>query len=398
MLDKINGYRPNFNTKSKSNIAFKGRVILPAEGKAFIQSIKNKNAKTIYISGHTSLDDDSLCSEVFLTHMLKSQGIKAKVCAKSEQLNTLFLSKHPDVHKKLRKNPNLFITVDFNDVLKIPKLLRQMFETKGQKISEYESGTFKGTNIIGIDHHIQTNRLEGDFLIDDSAKSCCGILVRLADAIGFNIGREDAKIAYCGMLSDYRKGGLVIVEDGKLIKNDALFQNKNALEVLNKVEKKLKPEDKKEVYKYLDALSRLKPKEKAFFKKLEKEMKISPNGKFAYTAIHPQDPQWAEIGMDTDASSFFMREFRMNTLSKFPQLQNVAVFYRTSPKPHGVYRISIHSKNGSAEKLITTAEKLSGTKIGGGHPERGGGKIDSIASDKTQDFVNYFIQAAQELG
>jgi len=395
MINSISNY--SIQNKNNSNPAFRAKWISPKKGRAYIQSIKDTFAKRIYISGHSSLDDDSLCSALMLSHIVKSQGIDALVCAKSEQLNTLYMNKSKEVHRRIKKVPDLILTVDFNDILKIPKLLTNVFEGKGNKISEHKSGLFEGTNIIGIDHRKNTNTLKGNFYLDDSAKSCCGILVRLADALGYKIGREDAKIAYCGMLSDYKKKGLIKIENGQLIKKAALLEDKNSRIVLEKIEKILDNKDKTEIHNYIDVISRLTRKEKYFLEKLKSMIQIEPNGKFAYVAIDTQDKDWAKIGMDNDTTSTLLRHFRKDTLRNSPDLNAVAIFYRTSPKDHGVYRVSFHSKDGYAHKLLKKAEVLSGKEIGNGPPDRPSGSLASVDKTETDKFVNYFVEAAKEI-
>lgn len=395
MINSVSNY--NCQNKSHSNPTFGGKWISPKKGQAYVQSIKDTFAKIIYTSGHSSMDNDALCSELFLSRILKSQGINALVCAKSEQLNTLYMHKSKEIHRRLKKVPDLILTVDFNDILKIPKLLANMFEGKGNKISEHKSGLFEGTNIIGIDHRKNTKTIKGNYYIDDSAQSCCGILVRLADALGYKMSREDAKIAYCGMLSDYQKKGLVEIENGQLIKTPVLFKDKNSRIVLEKVEKLLDKKDKAEIHNYIDVMSRLTRKEKSFLEKLKAMVQIEPNGKFAYVAIDPQDKDWAKIGMDNDTTSTLLRHFRKETLKNSPELKAVAIFYRTSPKDHGVYRVSLHSKDGYAHKLLKKAETLSGTEIGNGPPDRPSGSLASLDKTETDKFINYFVEAAKEI-
>lgn len=397
----------NYNTKY--NTPFQARYISPSRGNTFLKQFNPYMDKLIYVCTHSSMDNDGLCSEFIANYVLGAKGIKTKICAKSEQLQKLFLSKSKEIHTKLKKKPDLIVAVDFNDVKKIPKLLVEMFEGKGNKVKDYKSGIFEGTDIVGVDHHVPEYNLKGNFYIDETARSCSGIWVRLADSLGVKLNKKHCKIAYCGMVSDYEKSGLVEIKKGKLIKLPALYNDKNSLEVLEKVEAKLSNKDKKEVHKHIDVMSRLTPQEKAFHKKMAKNIKISSNGKFAYVAIEPNDKDWAKVGMDNDTTSTLIRNFRKEILKESPDkklfapeqieafknVQNVAIFYRTSPKSHGVYKVSVHSRNNSALKLIRQAEAISGQKIGGGHPNRGGGKLTSLDKTETEKFVNSFAQASE---
>lgn len=400
----------NYNTKY-NHTSFKAKYVSPEPANNIIKSIEDFKANLIYILTHSSMDDDGLCSTLLAKHILAAKGIKAKICAKSEQLQKLFMRKSKKIHTNLKKKPDLIIAVDFNDVKKIPKLLVEMFEGKGNKVADHKSGLFEGTNIVGIDHHVDTKTLKGDFYIDPTARSCSGIWIRIANALGIKLSKKDYKIAYCGMLSDYEKSGLVEIKEGNLIKTQALLNDKNSLEVLEQAEAELNKKDKKDVIRHIDVMSRLTKTEKSFYKKMAKNVKISSNGKFAYVAIDSYDKDWAKIGMDNDITSNLIRHFRKEILKdspddklftseqreNFKNIKASAVFYRTSPNFHGIYKISIHSKDDSAMKLLKQAEKLAGIEIGGGHPNRVGGKCLSIDKTETDKFISFFIEASKTL-
>lgn len=400
----------SYDTKH-NNTYFKAKYVSPETANNIIKSIKDSKGKNVYVIGHSSIDDDALDSALLAKRILAAKGISTKVCAKSEQLKKLFMSKSKEIYTNLKKKPDLIIAVDFNDVKKIPKLLVEMFEGKGNKVADYKSGLFEGTDIVGVDHHVDTKTLKGSFYIDDTARSCCGILVRIANALKITLSKKDCKIAYCGMLSDYEKSGLVEIKNGKLIKLPSLLKDKNSLEVLEQVESKLSRKDKKDVFRHIDVMSRLTKAEKSFYKKMAANVKISPNGKFAYVAINPEDRDWAKVGMDNDTTSNLIRSFRKEILKdkpdnnlftpeqikSFSNIQNVAIFYRTSPNYHGVYKVSLHSKNNTAIALLKQAEKIFGKEIGGGHPNRCGGKITSLDKIETEKFVNSFLEASQKI-
>lgn len=418
MLNPISNYKTTnnnrFNHYNRSNVTFGAMRVKKKTVDGIIDAVGQYKGKRIYVKGHSSLDEDSGSSILLAKHFFKNFGIDLIPCVRSEQKRKLFIDKNKEIKTQLRKKPDLIFTVDFNDVLKIPKLLAEMFEGNWEgapkALREWRKGEiFEGTPIIGVDHHLKTNSIKGDYYIDDTAKSCSGILVRMFQAKHIKMRVEDCKLAYCGMLSDYEKSGLVEIKNGKLTKLPKLFKDKNSLAVLNRAEKQLKKAARTEIYNHLDIMSRLTTDEKLFKESLSSRIKLSPNKKFAYVELEPNDKQWAKIGMDNDTSSSIIRWFRKKVIEnssevltieqqeKFKNIKAIAVFYRTSPKPHGRYRVSIHSIDEFSIKLIKKAEELSGMKIGGGHPNRAGGKIDSVDKMKAHGFTNLLVRASETI-
>jgi hypothetical protein len=135
-------------------------------------------------------------------------------------------------HKKADK----VVILDFNGKDRVP-------EGYSDDISEYSP-----ENIIGFDHHHTTeHKINGNLYIDTTAKSNCGVLTRFFESIGEKINKKDAKSLYCGMVSDYKKSGLVklnkIKNKYELVKTDKLYADKNSLEVINKNLRKLSNKD-----------------------------------------------------------------------------------------------------------------------------------------------------------
>lgn len=396
MFNTIGSYTQN-NNYNRSNVAFGAKPVAKETALYYINKIKDSGAKRIHLHGHSSLDNDSYESENGLSQLLKAMGVDNYVCAKNEQLKGLFLSRSKEIYKG-DKQPDLIVTLDFNDIKRVPKLYKDVFEKN------------KG-NIIGLDHHLRTDTMKGDFYIDETAKSCSGIVFRFAEALGVKLRKRDYRGLYCGMLSDYQKSKLIKFEDGQLIKMPELYEDKNSLEVLEKVEKLINNKDKAKVFKYLDIMSNLTPKEMAFRDKLPSMVQVSPNGKLAYVAIDPKDKQWAGIGMDNDRTSAILRDLRLKMLDNsksdiFNQKQKqmlknakaAIIFYRTSSKSHGCYQMSLHSKDSYAEKIIKYIKtNLDPELEAGGHENRAGGRVHSVSRQDANQFVNLFIQAAEKI-
>lgn len=387
------------NTQNNSNISFRGKLVSFDTAMSYVNPIKNSGAKRIGLFGHSSLDNDAECSKHTFQSILKKLGIKTYIYSRKEQVRGLFLENSKKI-KKITKQPDLIITLDFNDERRIPKLFSDIFKNN------------KPGNIIGIDHHKDTKTMQGNFYIDDTAKSCCGIVFRFAEALGVKLGKKDYKNLYCGMLSDYQKSSLIKFENGKLIKTPRLLEDANSLEVLEKVEKQVSEENKIKIYKHLDILSNLTPKEKKFREKLSSMVRTSPNGKLAYVAIDPNDKKWRELGMDNDRTSAIIRELRLRlvhgvendnlfTPEQKEKLKNVKaamVFYRTSPKSHGTYQMSIHSKEGFTQKILNYIKTNINPKFeGDGHEDRAGGRIRTMDRAEIVKFINSFIEAAQKV-
>ena len=273
----------------------------------------------------------------------------------------------------------------------------------------------KPENIIGYDHHTKGEApLNGNFYVDDSAKSCCGVLTRFFEGLDRKLNKADTKSLYCGMVSDYKKSGLLkITKENNAYnvqKTEKLLNDKNSLEVFNKLDKQLSLEEKNNIYKHLDPLSRLTQNEKLLRKRLFRDIKVTPNGKMAYIVIPPKDKLWQKVGMDTPATSEILKDLRVRVAENpsnvdflsseqkkdMKNVDTVIAFYRKSGS-FDEYRMSIHSKSNSALKLIDNA-KISNSQItAGGHPDRAGGKIDSIAENDVRNFVNALVKASDIL-
>ena len=81
----------------------------------------------------------------------------------------------------------------------------------------------------------------------------------------------------------------------------------------------------------------------------------------------------------------------------FNKLKAIVIFYRVNKGYDSAYQVSIHSKDGYAEKLIEQVREINEDFIGGGHPDRAGGRINSCEYENAMYLVNDFLKADEEL-
>ncbi len=384
-----------------SNIGFRAKPI----PKSIIDKTKNelldKNIRKIDIYCHSSADEDTINSAKVFYNWLTKNGKDVKICVPQAEVEKLYFpSKEYKLKGSDRVIPDKSIVLDFNSKERLSSQYCDLFKNNLPQ------------NVIGYDHHTPSNILNGDFYVDDSAKSCCSVLTRFFEGVGEKLSQKDKKNLYCGMVSDYKKSGLVTFNKSEkgynLIKTDKLLNDKNSLEVFNKLDKSLGNKDKQEIYTHLDPLARLTIDEKQLQKKLYSELEVSRNGKMAYVVIPTNDKLWKKVGMDTPTTSEILKDLRVQVSTnsqkvkmlsdeqkqKMKNVDTVIAFYQKDNE----YRMSIHSKSNSALKLIDyIKENINPDLIAGGHADRAGGKVDSLKEDDVNNFINSFIKASDIL-
>jgi len=394
----------NYPIGQYHNVSFRAKPIPQDVADNTKATLLNKKVKTVNIYCHSSADEDTMNSAKVYANWLLRNGKNVNICVKPKEITDLYTKNCTAPINITHKKADKVVILDFNGKDRIS-------EDYSNDILEYSP-----ENIIGFDHHNTTeHKIDGNVYIDTTAKSNCSILTRFFEGIGEKINKKDAKSLYCGMISDYKKSGLVKLNkvDGKytLVKTDKLYDDKNSLEVMNKLEKKLSNKDKAEIYEHLDPLSRLNNDEKKLRSNLFSNIKVSPNGKLAYVIIEPDDPLWQKLGMDNQTTSAIMKDLRYRTSvesQKMPeysdkqkeQLKNVdsvLAFYRKSDSPNSEYRMSIHSNSNSALKLIDYVKNINPLFGGNGHEDRAGGCIHSLDKDDVKQLTNDFVQASEIL-
>lgn len=391
----------DYISQANTNIAFRAKPIPLNVLNRTKSELLNNKVVNVDIYCHSSADEDTINSAKVFADWLTAKGKKVNICAPESEVKDLYINTKKYNLKHSNNIPDKSVVLDFNAEERLSDKYKDLFYKNKQE------------NIIGYDHHTPTvSKLKGDFYVDDSAKSCCGILTRFFDGLGIKLPKEARKSLYCGMVSDYKKSGLLkLTSDNgiyKLTKTDKLLGDKNSLEVFDKLDSSLTKEEKNKIYKHLDPLSRLNHDEKLLRKRVFSQLQVSPNGKMAYVVIPPEDALWKKVGMDTPKTSEILKDLRVRVSensqnvsmlsdeqkNKMKNVDTVVAFYRKGDE----YRMSIHSRSNSAIKLIDyIKENLNPNIIAGGHADRAGGKIDSVNEKDTMKFVNDFVKASEIL-
>lgn len=404
---RISEVKQSDGTQGKAS--FKARPMPKNVAVGMKNALLDKSVKTIDLYCHNSPDEDTVNSMKVLYNWLKKMGKKVSACLNTEDakglyFNRLFYHLRP---KDDRYIPDRAVCLDFNGTERLPSGYAFYFDQNPKE------------NILAFDHHTKANTyIHGKRMyIDDTASSCCGVIARFFEALGENISKKDAKSLYCGMLSDYRGSKLISIKKGEdnkyqLIKKPELYKDKNALEILEKVEKLVSDKDKNKIYKHLDILSKLTQKEKEYMKQLVSYITLSTQNGLAYIFIPPDDQTWTSLRMDNRKTSAMLKDIRTRVMGdienddmftpqqkeKLKNVKAIAIFYRSNPSENSSYQMSIHSKGGYSKKLIDyVRENFDNNLIAGGHQDRAGGKLNSINFNDTIKFVNNFLEADKQL-
>ena len=172
-----------------------------------------------------------------------------------------------------------------------------------------------------------------------------------------------------------------------------LIENKNALDVLVKLEDKIDNEQIKKVAMAVDILSNLTKEEEDFKNSLYGRINISKNKKVAWVEIPPDDKQWQDLGGDNSRVSTILNRFRQDVLNSREDIETIFVFYEAE----GRYRFSVHSKTPTLHDFFNYIEQKhipDFTKNAGGHKDRAGGKIFTVDPEKCHKWVEDIISCS----
>lgn len=363
--------------------------------------ILDSAVKNIDVYCHASPDEDTVNSMKVIVSWLKRLGKSFSVCVNTKGAANLNFKPEDYPVKKGDALSDLAFLLDFNGEERVPPKFLENFR--------------KTPNVIGFDHHVKADSFieRGDIYMDTSAKSNCSIVYRFFESIGEldKLSQEDWKSLYCGMLSDFSKSKLVEVADSQLYKLDRFYEdgNQHSREILESVEARLSEPEKAAIYKHLDIMSNLTEAELGFQKRLWENIKFTPNGKLAYVIIPHNDEQWINLGRDNNRTSTIINNFRKRVISadlppdlfeqekgKISGIKGVMVFYSVSK--NGPYQMSIHSKDGYAERLRQYVKSNINPDLqAGGHSNRQGGKAASIEQTDIEAFINGFLTSADKV-
>lgn len=384
----------NYQYNSTQNISF-GAKKMP---KKVVDTILDKifTAKSIDIYPHVSPDPDAINSAKVVYDWLKRMGKEVSICAKRKDVKNLKLDPKRYKLKNNSKPADIALILDFNGIDRAPESFSKLLKK------------YSPERLVIIDHHIKSHySINGFSYLDATAKSCCSIIYRLFENIGKKLTKTDAKNLLRGMISDGLKRRILGLKKTngkyKVVAHKGL--TKSAKEILDKVQEHLGTKDKVKIYKYLDILSNLNPKERAFRKHVINNMKLTQNGQLAYAVINKNDKLWQALGSNTMRAKAILRDIRLRITSgidnddlfspeqkkMLKNCKGVIIFY---PISKGC-QMSLHSREGYAKRLLHVVRKASPELMSDGHANRAGGRIFSRKNEDIQSFINSFLSAAE---
>ncbi len=393
------------NNNPNKNVSFGTKPMPKNIAERIFKAVKQET--NINIFTHSSPDEDTVCCAKVIYNWLRKMGKSVSLSLNENDLGGLFInSANYKIKKNNQQNSDLLFLLDFNSPVRIPK---------GYTIDSKSAQN----KVIGLDHHEvdKNSLLDGNSYIDTESKSCSGIVFRFFEALGIPLAKKDMENLYCGILSDYKKIKYISYTQDQnnksvLVKSKALLDDKNSLEVLDRVESSLSPRSKSKIYAHLDVLANLTAEEKAFKDSLPSMVQVTPNGKLAYVIISPDNKQWMSLGCDETRNSIILSDLRQRlinnnldsenfTAKQKEQLKNIKgtiVFYRESPESGSIYKMSLLSKDDYTMRLISYIKThLNPELVAGGHSERAGGSINSCAPKDVNQFINNFLIAADKV-
>ena len=402
-----------------NQLSFKANKMPKVQAEYFNKKLLSSDSVDIFC--HVATDEDAFNSAKIMYDYLSKNGVKPRIICNNASENYGFNNKMYKVidiskDKTELQRAKTALCIDFSDPIRI----------RG-KAFDYLS-SFPKEDLLCIDHHETDNPIIDSNIInkseknepliekikngylDTTAKSAASILVRFFEALNIPITDNQKESAYCAMTDDMNKEKLIDILNGQIIKSYKFQDDFNAKEVFENIENSISDIKKTEILLHLDVLSRLKPKEQAFRISLYKNVKVTPNKKFAYVIIPPDDKNWKKIGGDTPTASKILRDFRTrilehkqtdefidkDLLSKIQEIQAIAVFYPDTKA--GRYRVSMHSNKDYAFRIIDLIrEQYYSPLKAGGHPNRAGGSTQTLDKNKCAKWANNFICAGQNL-
>ncbi len=405
--------------KINSILSFKANKMPKCQAEYFNNKLLFSD--TVDIFCHVATDEDAFNSAKIMYDYLNSNGIKPRIICSNASENYGYNNKKYDIidinkNKTDLQRADTALCLDFSDSIRI----------RGKALEYLKS--FPQSEVICIDHHETANPIINSNIIstsevnephieevkngylDTTAKSAASILVRFFEALKIPMTENQKASAYCAMADDMNKEKLIDISNGQIIKSSKYEDDTNAKDIFEYIENSISQDKKTEILSHLDILSRLKPKEKAFRMSLYKNIKITPNKKFAYVIIQPDDRNWKRIGGDTPTASKILRDFRTrilehkqtdefidnDLLKRIQDVQAIAVFYPDTKS--GRYRVSMHSNKDYAFRIIDLIkEEYYSPLKAGGHPNRAGGSTQTLDKNKCAKWANNFICAGQNL-
>lgn len=396
----INNPYTQANKSRCNNISFGAKRLSPETAGALKRKLFT--AKSWDIHCHRASDHDTYNAALALSHLADENGIETHICVDGKNLEALTLNPERQRTKESSQPADLALILDYNATDRISGNSSELLERTPTKVI--------------IDHHPQTAKTIPNALsyIDTTGRSCCGVIYRWLEALGKTIDSATARLLALGVKSDYEKSKLVRFKNSHLERLGALADDSNSTEILDSIEARLSTSDRDEIGRHLDVMSNLTPAEIALQQRLFSTVRTTLNGKLAYVIIEPGDEQWQAVGLKTPRTAKILRDLRLRLTSgniandnmftpvqqrAFSSITGAAIFY---PVDNCAYRFSIHSKGDYANRWLNYAREVfqrgsDRELIGGGHPNRMGGRISSWDKEETWRLIGSFIEAAQKV-
>lgn len=393
MIKCINNF--SVNDKKSPFVSFSAKRFPNKLAQEFKQTLLN--AESTVIACHENNDHDSLNAARAMARWVRGHGKKVDIYAEPESLVQLTLpSDRFDLTRGIAR-PDLLMLVDHNGTDRMSK--------KTLELLKYNP------KLIIMDHHRPTQYTLPNALtyIDETSRSCCGIVYRWMRALGEKIDSRTARKLTLGAASDMRQSELIRFDRSRIVGMPALTREPEAREILEDLAIRANREDIDEIGRHLDVLGNLTPTERELQQQLFREVRTTQDGRLAYVVINPKDEQWLALGCKTERTSEILRDLckrLMQTTAndnnftpaqrrELARINGAAIFYPTDGGD--VYRVSLHGKQ--ALDVLQDAKGIykgiTGQKlIGDGRPNRAGGRINTCSPQEIGHFIQSIKQAA----
>lgn len=163
-----------------------------------IRSLVTASQHILLIS-HVAPDGDAIGSMLGLKWLLEAQG-RSVIAANQDGVPTMLRSdqvapgwqsvvQSPFKHGRSGDGYSLVVTLDCSDM---------------QRLGSAYRSSLAGAPLINVDHHITNLNFGTVNLVDPAASSTAEMVFRLADALGWPMGREAAQCLLTGIVTDTR--------------------------------------------------------------------------------------------------------------------------------------------------------------------------------------------------
>ena len=381
------------------NINFQANPISKKQAQFLNQKLVNANYVDIIC--HSLTDEDAMASAKAIQWYLKKQHTPQRIILNHGEDTWGYPHKgrilDTAVSELPKERPDTVLCIDFSSTSRISKNVIDYIK-QAKKIfciDHHEDGDIV-PDIHPITRSLSQKEIDAlpitNIYVDTSAKSCSGIVMRLFKTLGITPPVRIWQQLFCGMTDDLRKNHCIKYNETlNPIKLELMNKDQYTSDLYSAIESELFPKEREVVVKHLNVLANLSPDEMKFKESLPTKMKKT--AKLGYVVIPDGDKEWANLGGDNKKTSAIMGNFRLNALENNPELDSVAVFYPVKD----AYRISIHSKDNNVLKLFDyVKEKFNPDLQAGGHENRGGGYVQSLAPHICEKWVNEILKGAEE--